>query len=138
MPVKLSPLVRITLVIGALAFLVPGVWAFFAPVGFADTIATFDPYNRHYLHDLGAFQIGVGTAALVAVWVFDGAIVGLSGFLAADGVHAISHLMDRDLGGRATDAPVIALVAVLALVALVARVRALRRVPTAEVVSARP
>jgi hypothetical protein len=126
---NLGPLVRITLVIGALAMLVPGVWAFFAPVGFADTIATFDPYNRHYLHDLGAFQIGVGVAALVAIWVRDGAVVGLSGLLAADGLHAVSHFMDRGLGGRSTDAPLITLVAVLALVALVARMRALRRQP---------
>jgi hypothetical protein len=137
MPVKLSPLVRITLVIGAVAFLVPGVWAFFAPVGFADTIATFEPYNRHYLHDLGALQIGVGAAALVAVWVYDGAVVGLSGFLAADGVHAISHVMDRGLGGRSADAPLIGLVAVLALVALISRVRTLRRTPTTASVSAR-
>ena len=136
MPVKLSPFVRITLAIGAVAFLVPGVWAFFAPVGFADTIATFDPYNRHYLHDLGAFQLGVGVAALVAVWVADGAVVGLSGFLAADGVHAVSHLIDRDLGGRSADAPAIALLAVLALVALVVRVRELRRRRVAQPVDA--
>jgi hypothetical protein len=137
MPVKLSPLVRITLVIGAVAFLLPGMWAFLAPVGFADTIATFEPYNRHYLHDLGAFQIGVGTAALVAVWVYDGAVVGLSGLLAGDSVHAISHIVDRDLGGRSADAPLIALVAVLALVALISRVRALRRTPTTAGISAR-
>jgi hypothetical protein len=137
MPVKLGPLVRITLVIGAATFLLPGLWAFFAPVGFADTIATFEPYNRHYLHDLGAFQIGVGTAALVAVWAYDGALVGLSGLLAADGMHAISHFMDRDLGGRPADAPVITLIAVVALVALISRVRTLRRPPTAEAISAR-
>jgi uncharacterized membrane protein len=122
----LGPLVRITLVVGGLAMLVPGVWAFLAPVGFADTIATFDPYNRHYLHDLGAFQIGVGVAALAALRWRDGAVIGLAAFLAADAVHTVSHFMDRSLGGRAADAPLLALLAVLALVALVARVRALR------------
>jgi uncharacterized membrane protein len=122
----LSPLVKITLVVGGLAMLVPGVWAFVAPVGFADTIATFDPYNRHYLHDVGAFQIGVGVATLTALRWRDGAVVALAGFLAASAVHAVSHFWDRSLGGRAADGPLIALLAVLALVALVARVRALR------------
>jgi hypothetical protein len=122
----LSPLVRITLVIGGLAMLVPGIWAFVAPVGFADTIATFDPYNRHYLHDVGAFQIGVGVAALAALRWRDGATVGLAAFLAADAVHAVSHFLDRSLGGRPADGPLLALLAVLALVALVARARALR------------
>jgi uncharacterized membrane protein len=117
---SLGPLVRITLVIGGLSMLVPGIWAFVAPAGFADTVATFDPYNRHYLHDVGAFQIGVGVAALVALRWRDGAVVGLSAFLAAGGVHAVSHLIDRDLGGRASDAPLLFALAALALVALVA------------------
>lgn len=121
-----GPLVTIALVVGAIAFLVPGVWAFVAPVGFADTVATFDPYNRHYLHDLGAFQIGVGVAALVALRWRDGAVVALSAFFAAAGVHAVSHFIDRDLGGRAADPYALSVVALVALVALVARVRALR------------
>lgn len=25
------------------------------------TVATFPPYNQHLLHDIGAFQIGLGT-----------------------------------------------------------------------------
>ena len=121
-----GPLVTIALVVGAVAFLVPGVWAFVAPVGFADTVATFDPYNRHYLHDLGAFQIGVGVAPLVALRWRDGAVIALSAFFAASAVHAISHFIDRDLGGRAADPYALSVVALVALVALVVRVRALR------------
>jgi uncharacterized membrane protein len=123
---KNGALVTITLVIGAIAFLVPGVWAFVAPVGFSDTIATFDPYNRHYLHDLGAFQIGVGVSALAALRWRDGALVALSGLFAATAVHAVSHFMDRDLGGRSADAPLLTLLALLALAALIARGRAVR------------
>lgn len=122
-----GPLVRLVLLVGGLSLLVPGVWAFVAPEGFAESIATFDPYNEHYLHDLGAFQIGIGVAALVALRWRDGAIVGLSGFVAATGVHAVSHVIDRDLGGRAIDGPSLIVLALLGLAALVSRARALRR-----------
>src|SRR5215212_9317849 len=44
--------------IGGLFMLALGIWAFFAPASFADFIAF--PYNRHLLHDVGAFQIGIG------------------------------------------------------------------------------
>jgi hypothetical protein len=122
-----GPVVNVALVVGAVAFLVPGVWAFVAPVGFADTIATFDPYNRHYLHDLGAFQIGVGVCALAALRWRDGAVVALSGLFAASAVHAVSHFVDRGLGGRSADAPLLTGLAQLVLAGLVGRVRALGR-----------
>jgi hypothetical protein len=30
------------------------------PHSFYDNVATFEPYNRHFLHDIGAFTIGLG------------------------------------------------------------------------------
>jgi hypothetical protein len=51
--------------IGGLFMLVLGIWAFFAPASFADFVAF--PYNRHLLHDVGAFQIGIGTTMLLAL-----------------------------------------------------------------------
>ena len=51
--------------IGGLFMLVLGIWAFFVPASFADFVAF--PYNRHLLHDVGAFQIGIGTTMLHAL-----------------------------------------------------------------------
>src|SRR5450759_2558526 len=51
---------------GAFTFVL-GVWAIIAPVSFFDNIGHFEPYNRHFLHDVGAFQIGLGAAALFAL-----------------------------------------------------------------------
>ena len=51
--------------IGGLFMLVLGIWAFFPPASFAEFVAF--PYNRHLLHDVGAFQIGIGTTMLLAL-----------------------------------------------------------------------
>jgi hypothetical protein len=91
-----------------------GVWAFVAPRSFYDTIATFEPYNRHFLHDIGAFTIGLGAgmlAALVTRW--DALRVALTALAVASVVHAVSHGVDADLGGRDTDLPGLIVVAVL-------------------------
>jgi hypothetical protein len=57
--------------IGGLFMLVLGIWAFFAPASFAEIVAF--PYNRHLLHDVGAFQIGIGTTMLLALMWTGGA-----------------------------------------------------------------
>lgn len=107
--------------VGALLFLVPGIWAFFWPVSFYEHIATFPPYNRHLFHDLGAFQIAVGVALLGALAWTDALFVALLGGAAGMVMHAISHFLDHDLGGRDGDAWVLALVAIVMLVGLALR-----------------
>ena len=59
-PPDLRPGVTAAVFISGLFMLALGIWAFFAPASFAD-FAAF-PYNRHLLHDVGAFQIGLGVA----------------------------------------------------------------------------
>jgi hypothetical protein len=44
-----------------------GASAFAAFRSFYDNIATFQPYNRHFLHDIGAFTIGLGAVMLFAL-----------------------------------------------------------------------
>jgi hypothetical protein len=56
-----------------------GIWAFFAPVSFADFVAF--PYNRHLLHDVGAFQIGIGATVLLALLWADSIMVVLAGYV---------------------------------------------------------
>ncbi len=47
-------------------YLLTGGWAFLFPTGFYSIVANLTPYNLHLLHDIGAFQVGLGTALLAA------------------------------------------------------------------------
>lgn len=107
-----------------LQFLVVGVFALAAPEAFFDTLATFEPYNRHFIHDLGAFQIGIGAALLAAAARLDGLLVGLIGGTTTAVLHLFAHVIDRDLGGTpATDIPFFGFITAALLVALWAHLR---------------
>jgi hypothetical protein len=81
-----------------------GVWAMIAPHSFFDNIGHFEPYNRHFLHDVGAFQIGLGAAALFAlVWRGDAVLAVLGGVAAGATAHEIAHIADHGIGGRDSD-----------------------------------
>ncbi len=120
-PVDRQPVVSAVVAVAALFMLVFGVWAFVWPESFAGFVQF--PYHRHFLHDLGAFQIGIAAMLLFALWQRDAIAVVLAGFVVATALHAVSHLIDIDLGGRTTDWLVLALVALLAAAALAARRR---------------
>jgi hypothetical protein len=103
-----------------------GAWALAAPRSFFDAVAVFPPYNEHFLHDVGAFQIGIGASLLLALRWRDGLMVALGAYAIGGGLHTVAHIIDSDLGGRAIDAPALAVLALLALVALSIRARELR------------
>jgi hypothetical protein len=111
-------------VLAALTFLVPGAWSFFWPESFHEHVAMFDPFNLHLFHDLGAFQLGIGVALLGALIWNDALVVALVGAVTAAIVHFASHLMDRDLGGRASDPLTLGILAAVLLLALFLRLRA--------------
>ncbi len=124
-----APWVRGITLIGAAGFVVFGLWALVSPQGFFDTLATFEPYNRHLLHDLGAFQLGLGAVLALAAFPerIDGLAAALFGVGIGSAAHVVSHLMDRDLGGTpSTDIPSLSVLAVLLLVAGAARWTATR------------
>ena len=80
----------------AVVWVLNGVWAFVAPRSFYDTVATFPPYNIHFIHDIGAFTIGLGAVLALAMlgWsamrtAFVGAGIGAT-------VHFVSHVMDYE------------------------------------------
>jgi PPOX class probable F420-dependent enzyme len=100
-----------------------GVAGLVAPGWFADT-AGF-PRHTHFVHDAGAFQLGIGITLLLAVAWRDGFALALAGFLVANTIHAINHAVDLDLGGHGSDAWALAAVSLLAAAALVARLREL-------------
>jgi uncharacterized membrane protein len=105
-------------VLGAATFAF-GVWAFVAPHSFFANVAHFEPYNRHFTHDAGALQMGVGMSLLLAAWTRSAAVVALGGFVVFQVLHVASHVTDRDLGGKPwLDIPFLGLLAVVGIGAL--------------------
>jgi PPOX class probable F420-dependent enzyme len=96
-----------------------GVAALLAPTWFADT-AGF-PRHPHFVHDVGAFQLGIGVTLLLALIWHDGLALALAGFLAANTTHAANHAVDLDLGGRSSDLWGLAVLSLLTALALVVR-----------------
>lgn len=90
------------------------------PRSFFEAVATFEPYNQHFLQDIGAFQIGLGAVLLLAGLSAspDGLTVALVGVGVAAALHAASHVVGRELGGTPErDIPVFATMAVALLAA---------------------
>ena len=104
-----------------------GAWAMLAPRSFYDGVATYPPFNEHLLHDIGAFLVGLGACLVVALWVRDGLVVALAGNVVGAVLHAVSHVVDRDLGGSSRDPWTMSALALALLLALVLRARWLHR-----------
>ena len=126
-PPDLRPGVTAAVFISGLFMLALGIWAFFAPASFADFVAF--SYNRHLLHDVGAFQIGLGAAVLLALLWADGVMVVLAGYVVGTGFHLASHIIDRHIGGHGYDPLVLGFLIVIGLAGMYARARAGRRAP---------
>jgi hypothetical protein len=84
-----QPYVAAILALAGATMLAAGVWAGLAPRSFARLVAF--PYHQHFLHDLGAFQIGIGVTLLLALAWRDAETVALAGFLVANTLHAVSR-----------------------------------------------
>jgi hypothetical protein len=94
---------RIVAILFGMFLTVFGFWAFFGTRSFFDQIANFPPYNRHLLHDIGAFQIGIGLTLFIATVWTDALAAALAGSGIGAAMHAVAHWWDRDLGGRSSD-----------------------------------
>ena len=91
-------------VVAALGFILPGMWAFLAPENFFENAGPFQEYNEHYVHDVGAFQFGIGAMIAAAIVRKGDAIFAvLFGAGLGSAVHTVSHIIDRDLGGYRGD-----------------------------------
>jgi PPOX class probable F420-dependent enzyme len=117
--------VGVTLLAAAFS-LIAGVWALFWPGSFAEAVRF--PEHTHFLHDIGAFQIGIGVTLALAVPWRDPLAVVLTGFLVGNTIHTVNHAVDLDLGGRDSDPWLLGLLSVLIAVALVRRLRQLHYV----------
>ena len=101
-----------------------GLWALLAPHSFYDAAATFPPYNRHFIHDIGAFLIGLGGCLAAALVLVDALLVVLAGNALGHVAHVAAHVADRSIGGRSSDPYTVAVVAVVVVGLTLARLRA--------------
>lgn len=102
-----------------------GLWALIDASSFYDNIGEFPPYNNHFVHDVGAFQTGIGAALLFALAWRDDAILAVLGGAAAGAVaHEIAHIIDADDGGRDSDPFTLGLIAAVLLATFLWRLRA--------------
>ncbi len=108
---------RVVAMIGVVFWVVIGLWAFFAPRSFVDNVGTFEPYNEHYVHDAGAFALGIGVTLILALANLPALTTALTGSAVAAGLHEIAHFLDKDLGGKDTDPITLGIFAILTIAA---------------------
>ncbi|SNR43047.1 hypothetical protein SAMN06265360_105246 [Haloechinothrix alba] len=122
--------------LAGLAMLAAGVWSLAGTRSFA-AFANFG-HHEHFLHDLGAFQIGIGVMVLLALIWADALATALAALFVANTLHVVNHVIDLSHGGFAWQAWALAAVSVAVAVALVLRVRQLGSVLGAVSVSTEP
>ena len=119
---------RVVAIIGGVFFLLTGLGALAVPRAFFDAVATFEPYNPHFLQDIGAFQIGLGAVLLLATLHTDALVVALTGVGVGSAAHLVSHVVGLDLGGNpATDLPLFAVLTLALLAGGLSRWTSVRR-----------
>ncbi len=99
-----------------------GIWALIDPSSFFDNVADWPPYNRHFIHDIGAFQVAIGAALLFAlIWRSDAVLATLGGAAIGAALHWIAHITDEELGGSDTDPYLLGIVALILVLTFVWR-----------------
>lgn len=128
-------LVTLTALVG-LATVGAGLWCLIDPSSFAEVVG-FDP-QEHFVHDVGAFQLGFGVILLLALIWSDATITALAGFTVANTVHTVNHVIDLDLGGSAAQAWLLGVLSAALVGAFVLRLRQLGYVLGAVAVTTDP
>jgi PPOX class probable F420-dependent enzyme len=100
-----------------------GVWCLIDPRSFAESVGF--PAHEHFVHDVGAFQVGLGVMLLLALTWSDALATVLAGYIVANTVHTVNHIVDLDLGGSALQAWALGAASVALVIAFVLRLRQL-------------
>jgi hypothetical protein len=94
---------RLLVAVAALGLIASGLFAMLAPESFFNVLAVYPPYNRHFIHDIGAFMLGLGAALGFALSLTDALLVALAANAVGAVAHFVSHFVDRELGGSPSD-----------------------------------
>jgi len=121
-----NTIARVLVGLCAVFLLGSGLFALLAPEAFYNMAAMYPPYNRHFIHDIGAFMLGLGAGLALALFLTDALLVALGATAVGGVAHFLSHLADRELGGLPTDPLTFG---VFALVVVGLTVWRIRRVP---------
>ncbi|OBF83692.1 PPOX class F420-dependent enzyme [Mycobacterium sp. 852002-51163_SCH5372311] len=100
-----------------------GTWCLVGPRSFAAAVGFGT--HLHFLHDVGAFQLGLGITLLLALIWADALATALAGFIVANTVHTVNHVVDLDLGGSPAQAWLLGVASAALVVAFVLRLRQL-------------
>jgi hypothetical protein len=117
---------RVLVGICAAFLLASGLFALLAPEAFFQLAAVYPPYNRHFIHDIGAFMLGLGAGLALALVLSDALLVALGATAFGAVAHFASHLADRELGGLPTDPVTFGVFALVVVGLTIWRVRRLR------------
>ncbi|MEY2443025.1 MAG: hypothetical protein QOJ46_2451 [bacterium] len=113
--------IRAATAVLALLLIGAGLWAMIAPHAFYATAATYPPYNRHLVHDVGALAIGLGSCLVAGLLFRDALLAVLAGNTIGAATHFVSHVADRSLGGHASDPVTFGVLALLLALLTLAR-----------------
>jgi len=127
-PIPARLVAATTALIGLLSAAAGG-WALAAPVTFYRLVAPFPPYGMHLIHDIGAFQLGLGACLLAGLLLRDALLAVLAGNSVGAIAHSASHLMDGADGGHSSDPFTIGALALLLAALTTARWVIVRRPP---------
>jgi hypothetical protein len=117
--------IRLSVAVLGFISIAAGMWAMVAPHSFYDQAATYPPYNRHFIHDIGAFQIGLGSCLIAALAFADALLVVLIGNALGATTHLIGHIADRSIGGSSSDPFTFGGLAIVMIVLTLARWRSM-------------
>lgn len=121
-----SRILRVCVAVLGCISIAAGLWAMLGPHSFYEQAATFPPYNRHFIHDIGAFQIGLGSCLIAAPALADALLVVLIGNALGALAHFAGHVADRSIGGQSSDPFTFGAVAIVLVALTVVRWRAIQ------------
>jgi hypothetical protein len=117
---------RVLVGLCAASLLASALFALLAPEVFYQVVAIYPPYNRHFIHDIGSFMLGLGAGLALAMVLSDALLVALGATTVGATAHFASHLVDRELGGLPTDPITFGVFALVVLGLTIWRVRRLQ------------
>lgn len=114
---------RIVAGVGIVFWVVSGAWAFAAPAAFYDSVATYPPFNAHFLRDAGSFMLGLGGGLALGLWWRDALAAVLGGSAVGAVFHVAAHVIDRHQGGSLGETLALGVLAVAFVIAAVVQRR---------------